>query len=122
MDALSSKHNKKAVKTALATLPKEIDTTYDEALQRIEIQNEEDQALAKDVIMWLTCALRPLKVNEVQHAVAMTQNPEFAEENDKSCCVDEDALTDVDILTSVCVGLVVIDNTSTMRLVRELIR
>jgi hypothetical protein len=42
MDSLSSKHNKKALKAAFVTLPKEIDSTYDEALLRIEEQSEDD--------------------------------------------------------------------------------
>jgi hypothetical protein len=119
MDALSSKHNKKALRAAFESLPKEINSTYDEALSHIKEQSEDDRTLANNVLMWLTCATRPLRVKELQHALALAQDLESVEEN-HSWEVDEDAITELNILTSVCVGLVVVDESSnTLRLVRE---
>jgi hypothetical protein len=74
--------------------------------------------LVNNVLMWLTCATCPLEVKELQHVLVLTQDLGCAEEN-HSCEVDEDAITDVNLLTSVCVGLVVVDDMYTLRLVCE---
>ena len=69
-------------------------------MKRIDEQNEEDRELAKQVFSWVVFARRPLSVSELQHAVAVT--PEM---ND----MDAEAIIDEDILTSVCAGLVVVE-------------
>jgi hypothetical protein len=61
--------------------------------------------------MWLTYAAQRLNIKELQHALAIEEDMED---------MDEDALIDPDILTSVCAGLVVIDEESqVVRLVRK---
>ena len=35
MDSLAMKHNRRDIRVALENLPKELDSTYDEAMQRI---------------------------------------------------------------------------------------
>jgi hypothetical protein len=113
MDSLMSKHSLAAARKALETLPTEVDATYDEAMERIERQCEEDRDLAGQVISWITYAFRPLSVEELQHALAIT--PEMTE-------MDYEAIIDPDILTSVCAGLVTIDEeSSTCRLIRKYI-
>jgi ankyrin repeat domain-containing protein 50 len=113
MDSLMSKHSLAAARKALQNLPTEVDATYDEAMERIERQSEDDRDLAKQVISWITYAFRPLSVQELQHALAIT--PETTE-------MDYEAIIDEDILTSVCAGLVVIDEESSIcRLVRKYI-
>jgi len=106
-----TKHNLAAVRKALEVLPKEMDDTYDEAMERIEQQNKDDKELAKQVFSWITHAWRPLSVKELQHALAVIPG---------MTCMDPDALIDEEILTSVCAGLVVIDEeSSTVHLVRK---
>ena len=100
MDSLIGKHTVAAVRKALQNLPREVDETYDDAWQRIERQNEDDRELAKRVFCWITYACRPLTVDELQHALAIT--PDMTE-------MDADNIIDEEILTSVCAGLVVID-------------
>lgn len=96
---------------ALSTLPKEIHSTYDEALDRIDKQGDDDRELAYEIFMWLTHTVQPLSVKQLQHALACNEDTEE---------MDEDALTDPDILTSVCAGLVVIDiESQVIRLVRK---
>lgn len=108
-----SKHSLAAVRKALENLPTEVDATYDEAMERIERQSEDDRDLAKEVISWITYAFRPLSVEELQHALSITLD---------MTDMDFEAIIDTDILTSVCAGLVVIDEESnTCRLVREYI-
>ena len=109
MDSLSKKTNRKTLRAALDKLPKEIDQTYDEAMQRIQNQEEEEVDLAQQTLMWIVFARRPLTSLELRHALAV----EIGQRS-----LDEDALVDEDILESVCAGLVTIDKeSSTIRLV-----
>jgi hypothetical protein len=110
MDALIQKHNITEVREALKNLPKDVDETYNEAMERIERQNESDRALAKRVLSWVTHARRPLTVPELQHALAVVHG---------TTVLDPDNLTDEEILTSICAGLLVVDEEQTVRFVRE---
>jgi len=110
IDSLVSKTNRREVRRALDNLPKEVDATYEEAMERIQAQIEDDKKLAERVLSWITYALRPLSLKEVQHALAV--EPGMTE-------MDSEAIEDEEILTSVCAGLVVIDEESSIiRLVR----
>lgn len=105
LDSLAKKHNKRDVRLALHSLPKELNGTYDEAMHRIYSQPTEDVALAKQVLSWISCAKTPLTVLEVQHALAIEPN---------ATNIDEEALTEEDLLVSVCVGLVTIEEESSI--------
>ncbi|KAK4971240.1 hypothetical protein LTR28_013361 [Elasticomyces elasticus] len=110
--SLERKQDRKAVRLALARLPQEIDEIYDDALDRINSQNRDDAELAQRILMWVTFATRPLKVKEVQHAIAV-MNLEPGETH-----IDKDALPEEDLLLSVCAGIVVIGKkTSVVQLV-----
>lgn len=99
-----------AVREALKTLPKGLDDSYDEAMERIGRQDEDRKQLAMQVFMWITYASRPLHVKELQHALAVELN---------TTSLDPEAIFDDEILTSVCAGLVVIDEVQhIVRLVR----
>jgi ankyrin repeat protein len=82
---------------------------YDETIKRIEGQESDDVQLAKRILMWISCAIRPLTALELRHALAI--EPDTTE-------LDEEALPDEEIVISVCAGLVTIDQeTNTIRLV-----
>jgi len=98
--SLSKKHNRRALLTALETLPKELNDTYNEVLKRILSQDEEDAELAKRVLGWLLYAKRPLTTRELQHALSVT--PDSGE-------LDEAALTEEADLISVCAGIVTVE-------------
>ncbi|KAI4092894.1 MAG: hypothetical protein L6R37_007496 [Teloschistes peruensis] len=49
--ALATKNTRKALRSALQFLPIELNTTYDDALYRINDQNNEDASLAKNVLI-----------------------------------------------------------------------
>jgi hypothetical protein len=100
MDSLVGKLNPRAVRTALENLPEGMDDTYDEAMERVERQDDSRKQLAKRVLSWITYAIRPLSVEELQHALAVMPD---------TTNLDPDDITDDEILTSVCAGLVVID-------------
>jgi ankyrin repeat protein len=103
MDSLAKKHNRRDVRKALENLPKELDDTYSEAMQRIQSQDEEDAKLAKQVLFWISYAFRPLTISQVRHALAVEPG---------NITFDEDALPDEDVLVSVCAGLVAVDQKS----------
>jgi ankyrin repeat protein len=94
------------VRQALKTLPrglKGLDDTYEQAMRRIECQDEGYRELAKQVLSWVTHAKRALSVAEVQHAVAVSAG--MTE-------MDEEFLPEVEILDSVCAGLVTVNKNS----------
>src|SRR5271155_4562725 len=100
MDSLVGKLNARQVRAALENLPEGMDGTYDEAMERVERQDDSRTQLAKQVLSWITYAVRPLSVKELQHALAVMPD---------TTKLDPDDITDDEILTSICAGLVVID-------------
>jgi ankyrin repeat protein len=107
VDSLAKKHNRKAVREALKALPKEIDETYDEVLQRIERQDPKDADLAKRILAWISYAKRPLSISEQQHALGTIP---------RASDIDDDTLIPEDLLMSVCAGITTIERES--RIVR----
>jgi GPI inositol-deacylase-like protein len=81
-------------------ITKTLDRAYMQAMERIELQTPEHRELARQVLSWITCAKRRLTSSELQHAIAVEVNKrEFDTE-------------DIELIVSVCVGLVVIDEES----------
>ncbi|KAB5570506.1 ankyrin repeat-containing domain protein [Coniochaeta sp. 2T2.1] len=106
LDSLVGKRSPKAVRTALGKLPSRSDAydhAYQNAMERIEGQLADQEELAKQVLAWVTCALRPLSTIDIQHALAV----EFGLPG-----LDEENLPDPEDLLSVCAGLVTIDEKS----------
>ena len=112
MDSLMSQPTLGHIKRALQNLPqgmKGLDETYEMAMKRIEGQEEGYRKLAKQVLLWVTYAKRALSTTEVQHALAISLG---------ITKLDEDYLPEVEILDSVCAGLVTVDkNSDIIRLV-----
>jgi ankyrin repeat protein len=102
------------VRNALKALPAGSEAyshAYHDAMQRIEGQVSDHAELAKEVLSWITCAKRPFTAIELQHALAVEADIDSAE-------LDEENLPLIEVMVSVCAGLVVIDEESgIMRLV-----
>jgi hypothetical protein len=81
----------------------ELDKTYEQAMERIEDHGRENRDLAKQILAWIVYARRPLSTLELQHALAI--RPHMTK-------LDEDYLPSVNLLRSLCVGLVTIDEES----------
>ncbi|KAJ7323032.1 ankyrin repeat-containing domain protein [Mycena albidolilacea] len=95
IESLSIKNTIKAVQEALRNLPKNLNDSYDIAIQRIETQNEEDRKTARSALIWVALAIEP-----------------------GTKCLDNNNLLDIDIILSVCAGLVVVpEQHSVVRLV-----
>src|SRR3984885_15109292 len=96
----------KAIRTALKKLPRgsqAYDQAYKDAMERIRGQVIDSQELAKQVLLWITCAKRPLTILELRHALAVEiGEPELDEEN----------LPEIEDMVSVCAGLVTVDEES----------
>ena len=106
LDSLIGKRAPKAIRTALEKLPtgsKAYDHAYKDAMERIEGQVEDQKELAKQVLLWIACAKRPLTTLELQHALAV----EFGELK-----LDEENLPQIEDMVSVCAGLVTVDEES----------
>ena len=100
MESLASQLNKAQVRKALKKLPKKLDDTYLEALQRIARQGESDVEVANQVLSWISYAYRPLTIEELRCALAVTPGDTL---------FDEEAMTPMSILVSICAGLVTFD-------------
>ncbi|KAJ5497839.1 hypothetical protein N7453_006890 [Penicillium expansum] len=104
LDSLVGIRSPTAVRIALQNLPKgsnAYDSAYDEAMKRIKGQVLHSQELAEQTLMWITRAKRQLSVEELQHALAV--RPEWDE-------LDEENISQVDDILSVCAGLVTLDD------------
>ncbi|KAJ7266737.1 hypothetical protein C8J57DRAFT_376911 [Mycena rebaudengoi] len=101
IDSLTIKNNVKAVREALKSLPTDLERTYNEAMDRIEAQGQDNRTIAKRVLIWIANTKRPLSVAELQEAIAIEPGTKT---------LDQDGLLDPDILLSVCAGLVVINH------------
>ena len=103
LDSLMAKTNLRKLKTALDSLPEGLDETYDEVVERINAQNADESALAWKVLGWILHSARPLTVIELQHALAVEPGDSY---------LDDDSITDEKLLTSVCAGIVTVQNES----------
>ena len=72
-------------------------------MERIKSQIADSQELAKQALLWITCAKRPLTTSELQHALAV----EIGESE-----LDDENLPELEHVVSVCAGLVTVDEES----------
>jgi hypothetical protein len=72
-------------------------------MERINGQKPGLRELARQVLSWVTCAMRPLTTMELQHALGV----EVSESE-----IDNDNLPQIEYMVSVCVGLVTVDEES----------
>ncbi|KAJ7444021.1 ankyrin repeat-containing domain protein [Mycena latifolia] len=99
-ESLAAKNTVKAVREALQHLPQNLNHTYEEAMNRIKNQNEEDRQLALQALTWVAYAKRPLSVAELREALAIEPD---------ATTLDADNLLDISIVLSVCAGLIIVD-------------
>ncbi|EQK98066.1 ankyrin repeat protein [Ophiocordyceps sinensis CO18] len=106
LDSLMDKTSVKAIRSALEELPKgsgAYNEAFEMAMKRVETQAPGHRALAKQALAWIVCAKRPLNTLELQHALAV-----------EACHTrfEQEALPDIEIMVSVCAGLIVMDKKS----------
>lgn len=106
LDSLSKAITLKDVKRQLDRIPQGeniLKDTYDYAMERIRDQGDNMEFFAMQVIRWVCCARRPLKLAELLCALAV--GPGDIE-------LDEDAVADESDIANYCAGLVVVEGES----------
>ncbi|KAK6507843.1 hypothetical protein TWF481_006265 [Arthrobotrys musiformis] len=105
-ESIATKTNTKQLKQALEGLSagkegKAYEIAYGAAMDRIDSQNVEYKILARRVLPWVVCAERPLNTPELQHLLAVELGcPERK--------LDQENITEVSDIISVCAGLLTI--------------
>ncbi|KAJ7484413.1 ankyrin repeat-containing domain protein [Mycena latifolia] len=108
IDSLTTKHTVKAVRDALKNMPGDLNGTYDEVMQRINAQSEDDRNLARCTLLWISKTETALHISELREALAIEPD---------SSDLDPDNLLEMDIILSVCAGLVIVDEEELVRLI-----
>jgi ankyrin repeat protein len=94
---------RKAIRQALERLPNGLDRAYEDTMKRIKGKEKGLRELAEQVLLWITCAKRPLMTKELRHALGV----EVGE-----LALDEDNIPETKDIISVCAGLVTVDEES----------
>ena len=71
LGSLVTKMTRKDLQEAIGELPKTLNDTYDDALSRINKQNDDEKELAERILSWISYAFRPLNIMELRHALAV---------------------------------------------------
>ncbi|KAL8691864.1 MAG: hypothetical protein Q9218_003008 [Villophora microphyllina] len=111
LDSVAKSPSPAILKASLQALPRGLNATYDEAILRLEDQDDEHAKLAKNVLAGLLYTTRSLLVRELQHGLAADSTP-------GSRGVDEDHIISTDDILYSCAGLVTVDHeTKVIRMV-----
>ena len=93
----------------VATTGVDLNTVYEQKLQRIKKQKGDQSELGMGVLMWVSHAERPLRIEELCHALAVEMG---------ATDLDHENITPHDTVLGSCLGLVIVDKeTSTVRLI-----
>ncbi|KAK6519303.1 hypothetical protein TWF281_003138 [Arthrobotrys megalospora] len=106
LDSLIGMRSPWHIKEALKTLPtgsSAYNSAYEDAMNRIKGQLENQKDFAMDVLSWITYAKRPLTMTELEHGLAVGLGD--SELNSEKCPKADD-------MVSVCAGLVTFDKES----------
>lgn len=110
MDSLAKEDNIRDLKESLQRLPEDLDKRYDDALERIRRQDSRKLARAEQLLTLISCAIRPLKLEELRQALSIREGDTL---------LDPEALPKPESLISACCGLVVVveDDSQMVRLI-----
>ncbi|OQE37770.1 hypothetical protein PENCOP_c009G06650 [Penicillium coprophilum] len=89
------------VKDRIRSLPQDINGMYNDTLARVRQLEEDDVKLALGILSWVVFSYRPLKINEIQHCMAVDLDSERFNENRM---IGEESMREV------CEGLVTVTN------------
>ena len=103
MDSLAREDNIRDLKESLQRLPKDLEKTYDDALERIRHQDSRKLARAEQVLTLINCAKRPLQMSEMRQAISIRKG---------DTSLDLEALPKAESFISPCRGLVVVEDES----------
>lgn len=103
MDSVMEMASPNGILTTIETLPKReaaYQEIYAKTIQRISGQSEEYQFIARRVLEWVVCALRPLTIMELREALSVKLGASQLDEGD---------FYSTEIMVEACKGLVTID-------------
>ncbi|KAJ7021961.1 hypothetical protein C8F04DRAFT_1049377 [Mycena alexandri] len=100
IDSLMTRLNAAAVEDTLANLSAGLDGAYASIVHRINEQSEDEKKLAWRTLSWVFNAKTPLRPSQLQEALAV--EPGIS-------ALDPNRQTDMDIISSVCAGLIVVN-------------
>ena len=87
----------------------DLNSVYDQTLQRIKEQKGDRSRLGMEILMWVSHAERPLRIDELRHALAVEP---------QSTDLDPENIRSQDTAIGSCLGLVIVDKeTPTVRLI-----
>lgn len=109
VNSIRAKLTRGDIRRALKSAPQKYADYYRKTWDRIQGQDPDNAKIATKVILWIVCAKRPLRMKELQHALAEGDDWRTREENIPS---EEGIL-------SICLGLVRKDAGSNLRLVHQ---
>lgn len=95
-----TKTNIRQLRNTLEVLSSNLIVMYDEALQRIERQNQGDRVLTERALRWIAFTYRPLTAQALQQAVAT--EPDARD-------FDTEAQSPIGLILDVCAGLLIYD-------------
>ncbi|KAJ7602551.1 ankyrin repeat-containing domain protein [Mycena polygramma] len=108
-DSLTKTCTVKDVRDTLKNMADNLDMAYDAVMDRINQQDPKDTKLACRTLSWVTHAKRPLRCSELRGALAVEPG---------TTDLNRENLPDIDVVLSVCAGLVVInENDDQIRLI-----
>ena len=107
MDSLSTKLRPSSVLSALQNLPTEIDSTYDQAMERIQSMPSDHRDIVNCFLSWVAYTDRALTVPEIEHA---TVTYLMLEEGEETHTIDKDDVISASDLSSMCAGLVIVED------------
>jgi hypothetical protein len=103
LNLLEDNQNQRDLFRTLQNLPSSINATFNATLDRVHRQPENARKTATRVLQWLTNALRPITMIELQHALAVEKETDS---------LDLHAIIKPEIILPVCKGLVTINEES----------
>jgi len=109
MEVLARTHDVKQFKAELRILSTTPDDFYKTALERIQMQEERSRQIAISVLTWLTFAKRALTIEELDHAIDISDYAPGIKSQKEPLPVYSEIST-VDDLTAHCAGLILVDN------------
>ena len=89
----------------VATTGVDLDNVYDQTLRRIKEQRGGRSRLGMEVLMWVSHAERPLRIDELCHALAVEMG---------TTDLDPDNIRPQGTVLGSCFGLAVVDSTTSM--------
>lgn len=93
------------LKKALEDLSNDLNVLYNDALIRIESQNQDDRKLAKDALRWVAHTYSPLTARALREALAIKPgDTDF----------DHEAMPTISLVLNVCAGLIILDQETQM--------